>query len=73
KRTRKPLTEEQKAKRKAAAERRKQAKEDFLNSLTPEDRELVLSERKLAKSREKSIRKLRRIEEDRKLLNKIDE
>ncbi len=73
KRERKPLTEEQKAKRKAAAERRKQAREDFLNSLTPEDRELVLSERKLAKSREKSIRRLKRIEADRELLNKIDE
>ena len=73
KRTSKPLTEEQKAKRKAAAERRKQAKEDFLNSLTPEDRELVLSERKLAKSRNTSIRKLQRIEADRKLLDKIDE
>ncbi len=73
KRVRKPLTEEQKAKRKAAAARRKQAREDFLNSLTPEDRELVLSERKLAKTRDKSIRKLRRIEADRELLNKIDE
>lgn len=73
KRTRKPLTEEQKAKRRAADARRKQAREDFLNSLTPEDKELVLSERKLAKTRDKSIRKLRRIEADRELLNKIDE
>lgn len=73
KRTRKPLTPEQKAKRKAAAERRKKAKEEFLNSLTPEDRELVLTERQLAKSRNKSIRKLQRIEADRKLLDKIDE
>ena len=73
KRERKPLTEEQKAQRKAAAERRKQAQEDFLNSLTPEDRELYLTERKLAKSRNKSISKLRRIEADRKLLEKIDE
>ena len=73
KRASKPLTEEQKAKRRAAEARRKQAQEEFLNSLTPEDRELVLSERKLAKSREKSIRKLKRIEADRELLNKIDE
>lgn len=73
KKKRKPLTEEQKAKRRAAEARRKQEQEQFLNSLTPEDRELVLSERKLAKSREKSIRKLKRIEADRELLNKIDE
>ncbi|MDE7164390.1 MAG: signal peptidase I [Clostridiales bacterium] len=72
KRASKPLTPEQKAKRKAAAERRKQAQEDFLNTLTPEDRELYLTERKLAKSREKSIRNLKRIEADRKLLDKLD-
>lgn len=72
KRARKPLTPEQKVKRKEAAERRKQAHENFLNSLTPEDRELYLTERQLAKSRETSIRKLKRIEADRKLLDKLD-
>ena len=71
KRERKPLTDEQKAKRKAAAERRKQELEAFLNSLTPEDRELYLNEQKLARARESSIRQLQRIEADRKILNRL--
>lgn len=72
KKTRKPLTDEQKAKRKAAAERRKQKHEEFLNALTPEDRELYLTEQKLAKSRAATIRQLKRIEADRKLLGKLE-
>ena len=71
-RTKKPLTEEQKAKRKAAAERRKQEQEAFVASLTPEDRELYLAEQKVSRSRESSIRKLRQIEADRKILNRLD-
>ena len=71
-RTKKPITEEQKAKRKAAAERRKREQEAFIASLTPEDRELYLTELQLIKSRENSIRKLRRIEADRKILNRLN-
>ncbi|MCH5155664.1 MAG: signal peptidase I [Clostridiales bacterium] len=73
KQARKPLTDEQKAKRKAAAERRKQEQEAFVNSLTPEDRELYLTEQQLSRSRETSIRKLRQIEADRKILNRLGE
>ncbi|MBD5132018.1 MAG: signal peptidase I [Clostridiales bacterium] len=70
---RKPKTPEQKAKAKAAAESKKAAQEAFLSSLSPEDRELYLAEVKLAKARESSIRKLKRLAADRKLLEQIEE
>lgn len=72
KKPKKPQTAEQKAAAKEAAERRKLAQEAFLNALSPEDRELYLTEQKLAKSREAAIRRLKRIAADRKLLEKID-
>lgn len=72
KKPRKPLTDEQKARRKAAAERKKREHEQFLSELSPEDRELYLTEQKLAKSRAATIRKLQRIANDRKILEKLD-
>ena len=69
----KPRTEEQKAKAKAAAERKLAEQEELLNSLSPSDRELYLTEQKLAKSRSAAIRKLKRIESDRKILERIEE
>ncbi|MCH5163281.1 MAG: signal peptidase I [Clostridiales bacterium] len=64
-------TPEQLAARKEAAEKRKAEQEAFLNSLEPADRELYLSEQKLAKARAATIRRLKRINSDRKLLAKI--
>ena len=40
KKPRKPISDEQKAKRKAAAERKKREQEQFLSELSPEDREI---------------------------------
>ena len=72
KKPRKPISDEQKAKRKAAAERKKREQEQFLSELSPEDRELYLTEQKLAKARAATIRKLQRIQNDRKILEKLD-
>ncbi len=72
KKPRKPPSAEQKAKRKAEAERKKREQEQFLSELSPEDRELYLTEQKLAKARAATIRKLQRIKSDRKILEKLD-
>ncbi|MDE6401778.1 MAG: signal peptidase I, partial [Clostridiales bacterium] len=72
KKPKKSQTPEQKAAAKEAAERRKLAEEAFLNTLSSEDRELYLTEQKLAKSRAATIRRLKRIAADRKLLDKLD-
>ena len=69
---RKPLTAEEKAARKAASEKKKREREEFLNSLTAEEREMYEAEQKLKKSREAAVRKLKKIAADRKLLQKID-
>lgn len=71
KKPRAPLTAEQKAARKTAAERRRVAKEAFLAALTAEDRELYLIEDKLSQTRQATIRKLKRIAADRKLLDSL--
>lgn len=68
----KQLTPEQRAARKAAAERRKAEQEAFIASLTPADRELYLTEQKLSRARNATIRRLKRINADRKLLEKMD-
>lgn len=73
KKPRKPLTPEQIAARKAAAERRKAEQEAFIESLEPADRELYLSEQKLSRSRNATIRRLKRLDADRKLLQKLDD
>lgn len=73
KKKRAPRTPEQRAAAKEAAERRKQAEEAFVNSLSKKDREIYLTEQKLAKARTAAIRKLQRIANDRKLLGKIDD
>lgn len=65
--------EEKKQKAKLAAQKRKAEKEAFLSSLTPEDRELYVAEQKLKRSRQAAIRKLKKMEADRKLLQKMDE
>lgn len=73
KKKRPPRTPEQRAAAREAAERRKQAEEAFVNSLNKKDREIYLTEQKLAKARAAAIRKLRRIANDRKLLEKMDD
>ncbi|MDE6293422.1 MAG: hypothetical protein K2L88_02225, partial [Clostridiales bacterium] len=73
KKPRTPRTEEQKQAAKQAAERRKLAHDAFLSALTPEDRELYLTEQKLQKTREATIRKLKRMAADRKILDKLPE
>lgn len=65
-------TPEQLAARKQRAEARKKEQEAFLQSLTDEDREVYLTEQKLSKSRAATIRRLKRIEKDRKILEKIN-
>ncbi len=72
KKKRAPKTPEQLAAQRQRAEQRKAEQEAFLNALTPADRELYLSEQKLAKSRAATIRRLKRINADRKILNKIN-
>lgn len=72
KRRRAPLTPEQRTRRKESAERRKAEHEAFLNALDPADRELYLTEQKLARSRAAAIKQLKRIAADRKILDKID-
>lgn len=71
KRPSKPLTDEQRAKRKADAERKKADKQAFLDSLDERDRELYFAEQKLIKSRAQTIRRLKRMAADRKLLEKL--
>lgn len=73
KKPRKPLTPEQIAARKAAAERRKAEQEAFLNSLAPDERELYLSEQKLSKARNATIRRLKRLNADRKILEQLND
>lgn len=68
----KPKTPEQIAAAKARAENRKAEREALLATLSPEDRELYLTEEKLAKARATTIRRLKRIAADRKLLEKLD-
>ncbi len=72
KKKRAPKTPEQLAAQRQRAEQRKAEQEAFLNALTPADRELYLSEQKLAKSRAATIRRLKRINADRKILNKLN-
>ncbi|MDE5562748.1 MAG: signal peptidase I [Clostridiales bacterium] len=69
-RQKKQLTPEQREKRKAAAERKKAEEQAFLDSLSPADREVYLTEQMLKRSRESAIRRLRRINSDKKLLEK---
>ena len=73
KKPRTPRTPEQRAAAKAAAERRKAEHEAFLESLTPTDRELYETEQKLNKARAATIKHLRGIANDRKLLEKMDD
>ncbi len=68
---RKQKTPEEKAAAKARAEKRKADQEAFINALSPADRELYLSEQKLSKSRAATIRRLKKIERDRKKLEKF--
>ncbi len=67
----KQLTPEQLAARREAAQKRKAEQEAFINALSPADRELYLSEQKLSKARAATIRRLKRINSDRKLLQKL--
>lgn len=68
----KPRTPEQKAAAKAAAEKRKVAQEAFLSALSPTDRELYETERKLNRARAATLKRLRSIANDRKLLEKLN-
>lgn len=68
----KPKTPEQLAAAKQRAVRRKAERDALLSELSPEDRELYLTEEKLARSRDATIRRLKRIAADRKLLDKLD-
>ncbi len=72
KKPRKPRTPEQIAAAKSAAEKRKIAQQAFLSALSPEDRELYMTEQKLSKSRTAAIRRLKAIARDRKLLENLD-
>ncbi len=67
-----PLSPEKLQARREATAKRKEEHEAFLAALSPADRELYLSEQKLSKARAATIRKLKRINSDRKLLDKID-
>ncbi len=67
----KSLSPEQLAARREAAAKRKREQEEFVNALDPADRDLYLSEQKLSKARAATIRRLKRIESDRKILDKI--
>ncbi len=67
----KPKTPEQLAAQKERAAARKAEQQAFLDSLSPADRELYLSEQRLAKSRAAAIRRLKRIEADKKLLESL--
>ena len=72
KKPRKTQSPEQRTAAKARAQARKAEREAFLSELSPEDRELYLTEEKLAKSRQAAIRRLKRMAADRKLLEKLD-
>lgn len=67
------LSAEQKDERKKAAARRKVARDAFLNALTPEDRAIYKTEQKLERSRARAIRDLKRMAEDRKILEKLED
>ncbi|MCH5161161.1 MAG: signal peptidase I [Clostridiales bacterium] len=58
-------------KRKELAAQKKAEEEAFLATLAPEDRELYLSEQKLAKSRAATIRRLKRMNSDKRILEKM--
>lgn len=73
KKPRKPKTEAEKAAAKERAEKRKEEQEAFLAALSPTDRELYLSEQKLSKSRAATIKRLKRLAADRKLLEKLSD
>lgn len=64
-------TPEQLAEQRARSEQRKAEQEAFINALSPADRELYLAEQRLSKSRAATIRRLKRIEKDRKILEKL--
>ena len=68
-----PLTPEQKAARKAKAEQKKKQKAEFINSLSAEDKAKYEAEQNLKKVRAAAIRKLKKAEADRKILDKIKE
>ncbi len=72
KKPRKQRTPEQIAAAKARAEQKKAEKAAFLDALSPADRELYLTEQQLIKSRAASIRKLKRLAADRKLLDNLE-
>lgn len=65
------LTPEQKAERKAKSEQKKKRKEEFINSLSAEDKAKFEAEQNLKKVRAAAIRKLKKAEADRKILEKI--
>lgn len=68
----KQTTPEERAAKKAAAEKRKQEQQAFIDALSPADRELYFTEQKLSRSRAAAIRRLKRINSDRRLLDKLD-
>ena len=68
-----PLTPEQKAARKAKAEQKKKQKAEFINSLSAEDKAKYEAEQNLKKVRAAAIRKLKKAEADRKIIEKIKE
>lgn len=68
----KQSTPEERAARKAAAEKRKQEQQAFIDALSPADRELYFTEQKLSRARAATIRRLKRINSDRRLLEKLD-
>ena len=67
------MTPEQKAARKAKAEQKKKQKAEFINSLSAEDKAKYEAEQNLKKVRAAAIRKLKKAEADRKILEKIKE
>ncbi len=69
---RKQRSPEEREKARQASERKKREQQQFLDSLSDEDRELYITEQKLARARGATIRRLKRIAADRKLLEKLD-
>ena len=67
----KPLTEEQLAAKRAAAQARSKKKQDFIDSLSPADKEQYFAEQHLNKLRAAAIRRLKRLEADRKILEQL--
>lgn len=68
----KKKTPEQLATQRERALKRKAEREEFLQKLTPVQREIYLSDEKLRKTRAASIRRLKKIEKDRQLLETLD-